>query len=468
MGLKSFRVSVWGFETYNLSGHFVLFLGGLNMPTVRLALALALGAVFWALGLTPFAWAYNGVLLMAALWELLSIARARRSLRCEREVNEVMEIAAQSQVSIIVTNPTDLPLSVSVKDEPPFDFQWEAPDKRTDQILPLLSAPLPPRSQVQLHYFVTPMRRGEFKFGEVHLKLSTPLMFVWLPLKFTLPQTIRVLPNLVQARKYALLMKKFRLREMGFRPTPLKGAGTDFASLRDYLPDDDPRWIDWNATARRGKLVSKEFELERGQNIVAVLDAGRVMATKLDGLTKLDHAVNAAAFILYIAYRLDDRVGLLTFAERIRNWLPPLRGVKHWDAILQALREIEPQLVEADYSNAFTRLLQNLPRRSILLIFTDLIDPDTSEALITHAKLLAEKHLVIVVALSDYELRSILNEPIDEPADIYKQAAAVAVLNDRLRAIAQLRESGITVLDTSPEAIFKSLLEHYLLAKRRL
>jgi Uncharacterized conserved protein (some members contain a von Willebrand factor type A (vWA) domain) len=96
---------------------------------------------------------------------------------------------------------------------------------------------------------------------------------------------------------------------MGFRPIPLKGAGTEFSSLRDYLPDDDPRWIDWNATARRGRLVSKEFELERGQNIVAILDAGRVMATRLDGLTKLDHAVNAAAFVLFIAHNLEDRVG---------------------------------------------------------------------------------------------------------------------------------------------------------------
>ncbi len=192
------------------------------------------------------------------------------------------------------------------------------------------------------------------------------------------------------------------------------------------------------------------------------------MATKLNGLTKLDHAVNAAAFVLYIAQNLDDRVGLMTFAGKILQWLPPRKGVQHWDAILQSLRQVEPQLVESDYAGAFTRLLQNLPRRSLLLIFTDLIDPDTSEALITHAKLLAEKHLVLVVALSDYELRSLLSEPIDEPSDLYKQAAAVAVLNDRLRAIAQLRESNVTVLDTSPEALFNALLEHYLLAKRRL
>lgn len=438
------------------------------MPTVRLALALALGAVFWAFGLLPFAWAYNGVILLAALWELFAVARARRSLRCERKVNEVMEISAQGEVNIVITNPTNMPLMVAVKDEPPLDFRWDSPSKRPDQILPLLGTLLPPRSQVSLRYFVTPMRRGEFRFGEVNLKLSTPLMFVWLPVRYPLPQTVRVLPNLAQARKYALLMRKVRMREMGFRQIPLKGAGTEFSSLRDYLPDDDPRWIDWNATARRGRLVSKEFELERGQNIVAVLDAGRVMATRLDGLTKLDHAVNAAAFVLYIAHNLEDRVGLMIFSDRIQRWLPPSKGVRQWESILEALRQVEPQLVEANYAGAFAHLLQNLPRRSLLLIFTDLIDPDTSEALITYAKMLAEKHLVLVVALSDYELRSLLAEPIDEPSDLYRQAAAVAVLNDRLRAVAQLRESGVNVLDTSPEALFNTLLEHYLLAKRRL
>jgi uncharacterized protein (DUF58 family) len=379
-----------------------------------------------------------------------------------------MEISAQGEVNIVITNPTNMPLMVAVKDEPPLDFRWDSPSKRPDQILPLLGTLLPPRSQVSLRYFVTPMRRGEFRFGEVNLKLSTPLMFVWLPVRYPLPQTVRVLPNLAQARKYALLMRKVRMREMGFRQIPLKGAGTEFSSLRDYLPDDDPRWIDWNATARRGRLVSKEFELERGQNIVAVLDAGRVMATRLDGLTKLDHAVNAAAFVLYIAHNLEDRVGLMIFSDRIQRWLPPSKGVRQWESILEALRQVEPQLVEANYAGAFAHLLQNLPRRSLLLIFTDLIDPDTSEALITYAKMLAEKHLVLVVALSDYELRSLLAEPIDEPSDLYRQAAAVAVLNDRLRAVAQLRESGVNVLDTSPEALFNTLLEHYLLAKRRL
>lgn len=438
------------------------------MPTVRLALALALGAIFWAFGLLPFAWAYDGVIVLAALWELFAIARARRILRCERKVSEVMEISAQAEVNIVIANPTNLPLMVAVKDEPPLDFQWDAPTKRPDQILPLLSANLPPRSQVSLRYFVTPMRRGEFRFGEANLRLSTPLMFVWLPVRYPLPQTVRVLPNLAQARKYALLMRKVRMREMGFRPIPLKGAGAEFSSLRDYLPDDDPRWIDWNATARRGRLVSKEFELERGQNIVAILDAGRVMATRLNGLTKLDHAVNAAAFVLYIAHSLEDRVGLMVFADRIQRWLPPSKGVRQWESILEALRQVEPQLVEANYAGAFAHLLQNLPRRSLLLIFTDLIDPDTSEALITHAKLLAEKHLVFVIALSDYELRSLLIEPIEEPTDLYRQAAAVAVLNDRLRAVAQLRERGVNVLDTSPEALFNTLLEHYLLAKRRL
>ncbi len=438
------------------------------MVTFRLATVMALGSVFWALGWTPFAWAYNVFVLAVAVWELLSIAHVRKSLRCERHVSEVMEISAKSQVEILITNPTNLPLVVSVKDELPLDFHWDAPVRKPGQILPMLFAQLPALSQIKLAYSVTPMRRGEFKFGDVHMKLSTLVGFVWLPVRFQLQQRVKVLPNLVQARKYALLMRKMKMHEEGFRPLTLKGSGTEFASLRDYLPDDDPRWIDWNATARRAKLVSKEFELERGQNIFAVLDAGRVMATKLDGLTKLDHAVNGVAFILYIARNLDDKIGLMTFSDKISQWLPPRKGIQHWDAILQALRQVEPKLVESDYAGAFTRLLQNLPRRSLLLIFTDLVDPDTSEALITHARLLSEKHLVFVIALSDYELRSLMIEPIEDPSDIYKRASAIAVLNDRLKAIAQLRESKITVIDTSPEALFNTLFEHYLLAKRRL
>lgn len=438
------------------------------MPTIRLALAIAAGAVLWALGLTPFAWAYNIALMMAAAWEIWTVHKARKQLRVERDVANALEIGVPSQVSLSLSNPTPIPLVVIVKDQPPIDFQWEALRKGENQLRPLLTAFVPARHRVAVTYTVTPMRRGEFCFGDTDLRISMPLGLIQLPLRLSLPQTVRVLPNLSQARKYELLMRKMRLREFGFRPMPLRGAGIEFSSLRDYLPDDDPRWIDWNATARRSKLVSKEFELERGQNIVVVLDAGRVMATRLDGLTKFDHAVNAAAFLLYLAHRLDDRIGLMVFADRIGRWLPPHKGVRQWDAILQALRQAEPQLVEANYANAFTRLLQNLPRRSLLTVFTDLIDPDTSEALLTYARLAAEKHLVLVVALSDYELRTLLTEAPQEPTDVYRQAAAVATLNERLRAIAQLRESGITVLDTAPEALFAALVENYLLAKRRL
>ncbi len=438
------------------------------MPTVRLALTVAAGAALWALGLTPFAWAYNLALAITVAWEAWTVHKALKRLGVERGIANALEIGAPHQVTLSLSNPTPIPLIVTVKDEPPMDFQWDALRKEANQLRPLLTAFIPARHSATVAYTVTPMRRGEFNFGDTDLRISTPLGLVQLPLRLSLPQTVRVLPNLSQARKYELLMRKMRLRDLGFRPMPLRGAGTEFASLRDYLPDDDPRWIDWNATARRSKLVSKEFELERGQNIVAVLDAGRVMATRLDGLTKFDHAVNAAAFLLYLAHRLDDRIGLMVFADRIFRWLPPRKGVRQWNAILQALRQAEPHLVEANYADAFTRLLQNLPRRSLLIVFTDLIDPDTSEALLTHARLSAEKHLVLVVALSDYELQTLLTEAPKEPTDVYRQAAAVVTLNDRLHAIAQLRERDISVLDTAPEGLFAALVEQYLLAKRKL
>ncbi|MER3501818.1 MAG: hypothetical protein IMHGJWDQ_001548 [Candidatus Fervidibacter sp.] len=438
------------------------------MPTVRFALAVALGVLFWGLGWELVAWAYNALLLALAVWEWGVLWWVKRQVRCEREVEAALELAAETSVALLLSNPTNMPLVVFVKDEVPTDFEWRSPLRYWGQQRPLLATLLPPRSRSQVTYIVRPLRRGAFRFGAVHARLSTPLQFCWLPQRWDLPQTVRVLPNLSQARKYLLLLRKMRLREFGFRPVPLRGAGTEFASLRDYLPDDDPRWIDWNATARRGKLVSKEFELERGQNIVAVVDVGRVMATRLDTLTKLDYAVNAAAFVLFLAYRMDDRVGLMVFAQRVLQWLPPAKGVRQWEAILETLRQAEPNLVEADYAGAFTHLLRNLPRRSLLLLFTDLIDPDTSEALIAHAQLLAEKHLVVVVALSDYELRTLLTKPPEEAADLYRQAAAIAVWNERRRAIAQLRGSGIMVLDTAPEDLFEALLEHYLLAKKRL
>lgn len=438
------------------------------MPTKRLALALAFGAVFWALGLFPFAWAYNAIILIAALWEWWAVRVALRRLKVERELPIAFEIGSAQIVRLAIENPAPFPLVIDIKDEPPSDFTWEAQGKGEHHLRPMLIISVPTKHRIVVSYTVTPMRRGEFAFGDFDIRARTIFGLVQLFKRMPLPQKVLVMPNLSQARKYEILMRKMKLREFGFRLIPLKGVGTEFASLRDYLPDDDPRWIDWNATARKVKLVSKEFELERGQSIVAILDSGRVMATKLNKLTKFDHAVNTAAFLLYLAYRLDDKIGLMIFAERVLRWLPPQKGKRQWEVILQALREAEPKLVEAEYANAFVRLLQGLPRRSLIVLFTDLIDPDTSEALLSYARLLAEKHIVIVVALSDYELRVLLSEEPKEAMDLYRHSAAIATINERLRAITQLRESGITVLDTTPQALFSALAEQYLIAKRRL
>ncbi len=212
---------------------------------------------------------------------------------------------------------------------------------------------------------------------------------------------MRVYPNVLDVRKYDLLARKGLLMELGLRNVRANGTGTEFERLRDYTPDDEYRRINWKATARRQRPIAVEYETERAQHVVFVLDTGRLMRPPIADLAKLDYAINAALLSSYVATLRGDQVGLLTFADEVGVYLAPSKGRGQFYTMLELLYNVRSEPVEADYARALGYLGLKNKRRSLIVIFTDLVTLDAAQPLIAYTARLATRHLPLVVTIQD-------------------------------------------------------------------
>jgi len=280
-------------------------------------------------------------------------------------------------------------------------------------------------------------------------------------------QRVKVYPNMKEAQRFNLLARRGRLQQVGIRKARLQGAGREFESLRDYQPDDELRRIDWKATARRGDLVSRQYEVEKSQNVMLVLDVGRTMLAEVEGIQKIDYAINAALMLAYVAADTDDNVGLLVFADTVQTYLPPKKGRAQLHAILEALHNIQASLVEPDYLQALTFLQTRFRKRSLMVCFTDLWDPDSSHMTIAELARLQPRHMVAAVTLLDTKLKDAAEQEPATVTAVYKKAVAMQVLQDRQRALSALTQRGILVVDSPAEKLSADLVNKYLEVKER-
>ena len=427
-----------------------LAIGWLAAGGVCLIAAPAWPALWW-LGLV-----LTGALLMALVADALLLRRLD-DVQARRVHEEILSLGAANKVTLALENPTAFPCRLTVRDTPPAECIHERAT---------MSGALSPFGTLTFSYHLTPLRRGECQFGPLTLRLKTSLG-LWIAQRdWSLPDQVKVFPNLLQTKQQQLLARQQRTRQMGLRAMRLRGQGTEFESLREYLPDDELRRIDWKASARRHTLVARQYDIERSQQIMLVLDMGRTMASHLDYMTKLDHAINAAVLLTYVASQAQDRVGVMAFAEQVVAYMPPGKGTGQLPLVLDQVYPLQPRAVESDYRAAFTFLANRVRKRSLIVIFTDLIDPDSSRRLLDNLALLHPQHTVLCVALSDYELQAILaGAPADATA-LYQQTMADIVLEDRQLALATLHHRGILTLDAVPSDLSVAVVNRYLAIKR--
>jgi uncharacterized protein (DUF58 family) len=301
----------------------------------------------------------------------------------------------------------------------------------------------------------------------LHLRVSAPWQLAWRSVRLELPWQVTVFPTLAGSSVRALFTQAQRRREAGQRNVRRLGEGRVFESLREWVPGDDTRTIDWKATARRGKPMARQYEDERRQQVLIAIDAGRMLTAEHDGRARLESVIEAALQLAHSAVEHDDNVGLMVFDDRVRQYIAPARGRRALRAILDALATVQGTLVEPDYPAAFAYLAQRNRKRALTVVFTDVIDRTASEALVAQVGSLRPRHLPLTVALRDPALdRLALARPTTE-LGAYERAAAEELLQSREGALVDMRRRGVLVLDVAPAGAAEAVVAQYNLLKRR-
>jgi len=310
--------------------------------------------------------------------------------------------------------------------------------------------------------------RGSHPLGPVVVRAGGPLGLVRRSLRFEPGDAVLVAPSMAGVRRYRLLALQHRLRDAGIRSIRRRGEGTSFANLREYAVGDDPRHIDWKATARRRKLVTREFTVEQGQTILIAVDAGRLMTQFSGPLPRFEYALSAALVLADVAVHSGDQVGLLLFDDEVRAFVPPARGRAALQRMRDALVPAAATMAEPDYAAAFRTLAERHRKRSLIVLFTDVIDVRASQAVIAHTTRGAVRHLPLVVALRNDALVAAASPAAHTAsAPLFESAAAEELLSARDEALRKMRQAGVSVVDVSPHAMTAAVVNRYLEIKAK-
>lgn len=431
------------------------------VPTSRLWLLLCLLALPAMLagfvsGLWPFVLILDGIVLGCAAMDAL-LARDVK-LNVWRELPTRLSVGVPNKVVLHVVNKSARPVIVALKDDAPEEMMVEQEEFRLA---------LSPKSRTQVTYRAAPEKRGKFQFGDITARVRGPLGFVHWERVFKADEGAAVYPDLRGASRLLLSDAALDLVNLGLRQLRRDGRGSEFARLRDYAQGDSVRDVDWKATARRGKPVTRVMESERSQSVLVCVDAGRAMAAKVDGLSKLDHAVNAALFLAFVAVRNGDRVGLVIFADGVKSYLPPAAGRAQYRKIVDTLYSAKPNLTYVDYLALFKELNVRLTRRSLVAVFTDFLDEEQAGTMVFPLRRLARRHVPLCLSVKDTALTELLATKPDSPETAFQHAVASELLVDREGMKGKIAQEGVQLLDVHPEELSLAAVNRYLEIKSR-
>lgn len=431
------------------------------VPTARLAVVAALGALVVLVlpgdGLLVPLLVVNGLLLLVAVADAL-LAVDPSELEVERDLPPVLVLRSSGVVEWRIRNPTGRRVRVALADE-------LAPslDASTRRVLGVV----PPGARLVGSAELRPSRRGRFHVSDLVVRVDGPLGLGARQRTLRLPALLRVHPVFASRAEAELRIDRARILEVGLRSAKGRGGGTEFDQLREYGVDDEVRRIDWAATARAGKAMVRTYRAERNQTVLLLLDNGRVMAGRVADVPRVEHAMDALMCLTTVASRLGDRCGLVVFDREVRSTVPARAGREQLGRVAEAMYALEPQLVESDYRGAFTAALARFRRRSLIVLFTDLVEQAVGESLLPALPLLVRHHLVVIAAVRDPDVSGWAHSAPDDADGAYRAAAAIAALDDRDRTIARLRGMGVVVVDAPAGQLAPRLADVYLDLKSR-
>lgn len=321
---------------------------------------------------------------------------------------------------------------------------------------------LPRMGRVTFARKLLPQRRGAFKLEYAYLKFFSPFRFWVRYLRFDVENELNVYPDMKQLSDYALLARTNRLSLIGVRKTRRIGQDSDFERLRDYSRDDNFKHIDWRSTARRNRLTVRQFQSDQSQRVIFLLDCGRMMTNTREGYSLLDHALNSALMMAYVALHQGDSVGMLCFSDTIHAYIPPRGGKSQMNRLIHAGFDQFPRMVESRYDQAFVYLSNHCKRRSLVVLATNIIDEVNAAAVTDYLSNINGQHLPLGVIMRDRTLFETADSPDGGDGNLYRAAAAADILVWRDQVLRDLEHRGVLLVDSFPDELTAPLVNQYL------
>lgn len=400
---------------------------------------------------------YNIIIFSLVIVDIL-ISPRPENLLVERRVPGKLSIARPNKVELIVTNQAHVSLDVEILDEAPEDFKGGGQH---------LKLHLEKRTSATISYELVPTRRGCFYFNKTVLRFRGVLELVVFQGSYGESTRIEVYPDITSIAKFDLMMKRSHLMEIGLISERRRGTGTDFESLREYVKGDEYKKIDWKASARRNKLITRQFQSEVNQSIVVMVDCSRSMGSVVDEITLLDHAVNGALLLGHQVLKKGDKIGLITFSDTPHQMLPPGRGKNHFFSFVRQLYAVQANRVEPDFGAVLKALTMTTIRRSMLMIITDLTSGESVKKMLKAIPMVSRKHLPVVISVLDPRIKQAAELTPKSSEEVFQKVVARNMIKRVSEMARKIEQIGVATIIITPAQLSSSLLSTYLKAKLR-
>lgn len=398
------------------------------------------------------------LLIILLIIDLLLLFSLRNGIIGERRCADRLSNGDENPVQLSFENFYRFPVRLAVIDEIPFQFQ-----KRDHQYDVRIAS----RAIKKITYKLRPVKRGEYSFGSLNAYASSPLNLISRRFRFSIDKMVPVYPSYMQMRKYELMAISNKLTETGIKKIRRIGHNLEFELIKEYVPGDDYRTINWKATARRQHLMVNHYQDERSQQVYSLIDKGRVMQMPFNGMSLLDYAINASLVISNIAIKKSDKAGLITFQDKIGTTLPASKRNRQMMQIMDVLYNQKTAYRESDFSVLYSHVRRKITQRSLLLLFTNFESIYGLQRQMTYIKSLSRQHLVVVIFFENTEVTKLVDQSATELRDVYYKAVAEKFSFEKKLIVKELNKNGVQALLTSPEKLTVSTINKYLELKAR-
>ncbi|KAB1065097.1 DUF58 domain-containing protein [Salibacter halophilus] len=391
---------------------------------------------------------HNGVILNKSL----------SSIKAQRELPKHFSMFDENEVFITIDNESSHNIDIRLIDEIPVQFQ-----KRDFQI----RFPLPANDEYKFTYDLKPLERGAYKFEKLHLFITSHARMIELRKSLDLEQIVKVYPSFIQMQMYDLMVFSADKTHPGIKKIRRIGHGYEFSDIRQYVPGDDPRTVNWKATSRSGQLMVNNYQDEKSQQIYAIINTSRVMRMPFEGLSLMDYAINATLSTLNIVLRNQDHAGLISFSKDVESFIPARSRNQQLQLIMDSLYDQWESQSEGNYPELYRTIQQKVKGRSLLLLFTNFMNLNALERALPHLKRLNRRHLLVVIFFENTELEAFKNEEVSTTLDIASKTMAEKLSHELVQATYELRNAGIQTIRTKPEDLSTNTINKYLELKSR-